>query len=311
MPDYKKQHYVPQSYLRAWLDSDIPNNYEPYVWAASKDGFNLHNKSPKNILFQNDMYTFTSEGGDRKLNIEKFLSRVESKFSQVRKKIENKSTITSEDRLMLSLFAMTMFSRTPSKGDQIRDQWGKALNMGLEMEKAMKSMAPEDRAKLASIPSSPHSESFTMEEVEDIIRNPFKSTLNSGIIELTQMLNEIPFLILETNDPIGFITSDNPCVWFDPGSFTVPRTLGSGGLISPELEITLPISPRQMIFYGRKLQSDKVFLPIDNDYLDQLNERTRMFAKETIVINKNVLKANWFKLRKNQSIKGWAQILNK
>lgn|GEM_PF-4642180 len=38
MPQYKKQHYIPESYLKSWRDPNCPKGYAPYVWIISKDG---------------------------------------------------------------------------------------------------------------------------------------------------------------------------------------------------------------------------------------------------------------------------------
>ena len=51
MSDAKKQHYVPQFYLREFLDPNTPPGQEPYVWVFSKDGKKKQRRAPKNILW--------------------------------------------------------------------------------------------------------------------------------------------------------------------------------------------------------------------------------------------------------------------
>ena len=45
-----KQHFVPQSYLRAWCDPETPDGQEPYVWRFAKDGTDARRKAPENIF---------------------------------------------------------------------------------------------------------------------------------------------------------------------------------------------------------------------------------------------------------------------
>ena len=38
MMEHRKQHYVSQSYLDSWCDSNIPEGYDRYVWMFDYDG---------------------------------------------------------------------------------------------------------------------------------------------------------------------------------------------------------------------------------------------------------------------------------
>jgi len=42
---HKRQHFVPQAYLKAWCDPDVPAGQEPYGWRFSKDG-EVRRKAP-------------------------------------------------------------------------------------------------------------------------------------------------------------------------------------------------------------------------------------------------------------------------
>ncbi len=54
---HKRQHYVPRSYLKAWLDPACPPKQTPYVWIFEKDQRTGRRKSPEKILRETDMYT--------------------------------------------------------------------------------------------------------------------------------------------------------------------------------------------------------------------------------------------------------------
>jgi hypothetical protein len=67
MSKHAKQHYVPQSYLSAWVDSDTPQGQEPYVWVFPKEETAGRKKAPKNVFWEGDMYTIPIPGGGRDL----------------------------------------------------------------------------------------------------------------------------------------------------------------------------------------------------------------------------------------------------
>ncbi len=70
MSKYKKQHFVPKSYLEAWCDPACPKKQTPYVWLFSCDGADIKRKSPKNIFYETDMYTILGKNGERILTLE-------------------------------------------------------------------------------------------------------------------------------------------------------------------------------------------------------------------------------------------------
>jgi len=82
---HKGQHFVAESYLKAWCDPDCPSNHEPYVWRFDKDGTNPTKRAPKNLFKETDFYTIEKADGTRDLRLEHGLSELESKFAQIRR----------------------------------------------------------------------------------------------------------------------------------------------------------------------------------------------------------------------------------
>lgn len=93
----KKQHYVPQSYLREWVDPRTPAGYEPYVWVFSKDGKKKERRAPHNIFRETDLYTLEVEGR-KHYSIETSLSQLESRYAEiVRNKIKKHLALADEE----------------------------------------------------------------------------------------------------------------------------------------------------------------------------------------------------------------------
>ena len=296
---HKNQHYIPASYLNAWCDPNIPKGHQPYVWQFSQDGNQIKKKAPRKIFHEKDLYTTYEEDGQRNLSLEYNLSRLEGEFSRIRKKkLSGQLALSSQERMILCMFTVAMYGRTKAYGEHWSQQWGQMLELGERIQGYMENASPEDRARAVSALSThdPKKEDhLTLEEVRALVDHPIPASLPSLVSEISPMLFRLPMVILEANDDIGFITSDAPCVWYDPAVYENPSPPGAGGLVSPTLEITLPISSRQMLFFGKKLILERVYLPIlDQSIIDNLNKRTRVKSYEYFVTKKPFVKLAWF-----------------
>src|SRR3990167_5570574 len=100
----KRQHYVPQCYLREWADPGTPANKEPCVWIFDKDGKNKRKDKVKNVLAVNDFYTLKIKG-QRDYFIEETLGNLESKYAQIfRNKIKKHLPLAEEEHIILCAF---------------------------------------------------------------------------------------------------------------------------------------------------------------------------------------------------------------
>lgn len=287
----KRQHYVPRSYLKAWCDPETPKSQTPYVWMFSKDGTDVRNKSPEKIFCETDFYTIQAEDGERDLTIESNLSRLEGEFANLRKnKLDRRLRLSSREELMLCMFVTAMYGRTKAHKVHWSQQWQKALDLGEHMHRVMDAASPEERTRMAGAlfdGEVDKENSLTMEDVRKMVEQPIQHSLSSVVMEITPLLFKIPFMILHAPKSLEFITSDAPCVWFEP--------TGSGGLSSPDIEITLPLSPRQMVLFGKRLIARGIYIPVqDAAMIENLNKRTRLYAHEHFVFNRNKPRAEWF-----------------
>jgi hypothetical protein len=243
------------------------------------------------------MYTVFTPDGNRDLHLEYNLSRVEGEFAKLRaRKLNRKQQLTPQEHLVLCMFVAAMFARTKAYAKHQSSQWQRALDLAERIQSAMDNATPEERKRMQAALSSPHTDkdkSLSMDEVEELVENPIQSMLSANVVQTTPLLYKRPFLVLETSDSTGFITSDDPCVWFDPASYQNPRPFGAGGLISPTLEITLPLSPNQMLFSGGKLILSGLYIPIDDAMLDNLNKRTRLSSDEFFISNSSIVNPSW------------------
>lgn len=266
----------------------------------SKGGGKVRKKSPDKAFRETDMYTVRTGDGQRDLTLETNLSRLEEKCAKLRRnKLDKRLPLTSEERLYLCMFAAAMHGRTKAFAAHTSGQWGKTLELGEKMERAWEIASEEQRAQMAAASQTPpgdeERDSLTMEEVREIVEQPIQSMLTEIVMAQAPLLFETPFAVLETSATPGFITSDAPCVWFDPARYVLPPGSGAVGLVSPTIQITLPLSPEQMLMFTNRPWMKGQYLPVPGeDLVNKLNKLTRIGAHEYFVSSHEKMRVAWF-----------------
>lgn len=220
----KKQHYVPQFYLREFVEPKTPAHYEPYVWIFSKDGKNKERRAPHNTFHETDLYTLEIEG-QKHYSIETSLAQLESRYAEiVRKKIKKHLPLADEEHGVLCAFVAAMMQRTL----RIKENLESFLDRGIEKVEAMEKihgLAPKKSAEL---------------------REAKKDTHKLAVIQLlpglTQMLFQMNLAFL-SSDSTGarFITSDDPVTLFNPDLQW--QRFYDPGLAQGNVQVTMPVSP--------------------------------------------------------------------
>jgi hypothetical protein len=141
-------------------------------------------------------------------------------------------------------------------------------------------------------PVSKNSTKLNMDEVSRLAKQPLQETLISSIVTLTELFMPMNLSIMCTENDIGFITSDDPCVWYDPEAYKRPVMYRSPGLAYSKIEITLPISPKQKAILSWVSLNE--YINITDEILDNSNRKTRCYAYESFIVNSNFTKEMWF-----------------
>ena len=131
-----------------------------------------------------------------------------------------------------------------------------------------------------------------MREVAGLVAHPLPPTIAMALEIEAPILMGMDMAIVDTPNCPGFITSDDPCVWFDPEACKRPPMHQAVGLGYRMIEVTLPVSPRQILLVNRQGRSG--YFTMLEDAVDDLNRRTRWVCHESFVVNANVTKPVWF-----------------
>lgn len=295
MSKHKKQHFVPACYLKAWCDPNAPTTQTPYLWVFDKDGSNAKRKAPENIFHETDMYTIHRADGTRDLVLEHGLNELETEFTRIRnQKLNYSRPLDQVEHVLLCAFASAAHVRTPSSREHHRKQWERPLRMMEEMMDWAKTATPEQKRQAAAmhIPSSSSKESMSYEDVKQLHDKPLQTMLFPMIQVTTPLLCKLDLAIFVTDDEIGFITSDHPCVWFDPESYKRPPLYRGPALMYKTIEITMPLSPTHCLFLNRHGISG--YVETNPKLVDELNRRVRFEAEDHFIVRKNAKRDYWF-----------------
>ncbi len=282
--NYKNQHFVTESYLKAWRDPKTPNG--TFVWTVSIDNHSIQRKSPRSLFAEEDFYTFYDTNGNRILELEHKLHDVEDKFIKLRdQKLQKHQSLTQGDRHSIALFISTMFARTKRQKEDNKEIWREYLDY------------------IDSLPSELKEFIKQSEEFKQVEFMHLEQPMPFNMFHLVNMF--VPFIfrmnckILETKTNPGFITSDNPCILFDPKIYSsTPPTIWHKLLSSPSVEVIMPVSPKLAIsleWNGFDGYIDLHRKPdIEIEAVDSVNNLSTLNAEEFIVINQNSYKQEWF-----------------
>lgn len=290
-----KQHFVPQCYLKAWCDPTTPSEQEPYIWLFSKNGETSKKKAPKKILYETDMYTIKMPDGSSDYRLENGLHDLEDVFISIREnKLKNKLPLTITEHILLLTFISALHNRTKVQRDHYKKQWGQVRDLMDNMIKSLETTTPEQRKMMEFIPAIPREKdrTLTYDDVCKLEAGPMQQMLFAQITAEVPLLARIDIAIFTTNSSPGFITSDRPCVWFDPKAYLRPPLYRAPALIYPSIEITIPISPNQAILLNRSGLNG--YFDAGPKIEDEYNRRTRFYTDEYFIVNSDVKKEIWF-----------------
>lgn len=242
------------------------------------------------------MYTISSPDGSRNLVLEKSLGVLEDKFVALRRNnLKKMKPLNSERKALLCEFVAAMLTRTPAFRAHHKNQWSMLSEKMDTMMKAVEGMSANERMRMhTERPATNGNDTgLDYEQVKDLAENPLQHMMLPWIVKLTPLLYRMNLLILCTNDPTGFITSDDPCVWFDPEACKRPPFYQTPGLMFPNIEVTLPISPRQAVLISHH-DYNNGYIDAPESYVDEMNRRTLFHADSFFIVNGNTVKSECF-----------------
>lgn len=291
---HKKQHYVPASYLKAWVDPDCPEAHEPYVWVFPKEGGQSRRRAPRNLFTETDFYTITDADGGRDLTLEHGLAGLENDFAQVANRLARDPHAELDDgtRRVVDMMVASLHARTLSQAEHWRSEWGRVDDMTTKMQEAVERMSPGELQRVArqGEMSGGVENGMSQDDVRQILQTPQQVLLQPQIAAMLPALRSMNMVLLQTDDALGFITSDAPVVIGDPNA--APGGIFGVSLMSESVEVYLPLSPSHCVLLHRGRSSGPA--PATRSLVDEVNRRVRFSCHESFVARRDETDPYWF-----------------
>jgi hypothetical protein len=188
------------------------------------------------------------------------------------------------------MFIAAMMVRTKLYRENLKSFYQRVLEMG-------KSYTKEDLSYLSPLGSDSDEDEdcISLADIEEGLKN-FESehsvSIIDSIIENNPLIASMKWAYLVAPEGKSFISSDNPVSMSSPEREAKygPKAIGAqAGLAHNDVELIFPITSRIALLAGYKLESDQVYLDIDEEWVDQINYRTLQHADHVIANNKKTL----------------------
>lgn len=261
----KKQHTVPNCYLKRFINS------EDDLWVYDREKNEYRKESPGYTTAENHFYCFDDEDGNKSYLVEELLAKeVELKLPSVIEKIDNSEPITMEERGRLATFASFQYFRTRAfKNDYIgfkKQLIEHMIRMALKDEKtakiAMKKAIIDFEKNLGKKLNISPDELLAFANNSKIdVEIPKEAYLHMMIDfseKMRQYFMQMDWLILKAPLESSFVTSDDPFL-ISPGK-EHPPFLGVS-LLTKDAEKIIPLSPKScliMLNKGNRAASLKI-----------------------------------------------------
>jgi hypothetical protein len=286
----KRQHVIPECYLKAWCDPATPADYEPYIWIISENGTTKKKRAPRKSFVETEFYTVPLQDGTRNLVIEDSFSLIEDRFARLyREKIGLGADLDQTDRGLLCVFAAMMSSRTKSE----RRSLTKSFTEMHEMTKALEEQYTPEQHDASNETAAWRDYGHHM-------------SIGHSINFISDALFRMRSSIFIAAQNQRYVTSDCPCGWFNPEAYRWPPFYRSPGLAQERIEITLPLSPTHLAFFSWQelpevFQNARVdkrsavpYLAIPDGVVGELNRRACNLSDTLIISQTENTQAPWF-----------------
>ena len=273
--NFKNQHIVTSAYVKEWCDPRTPDGHTPYVWLVSKDGQSVYNKSPKNIFNESDFYTSFDENGNRNLELEHYLHKIEDDFLAARKVIGEKHPINDFEFQSIVLFIASTYVRTKLQKREQKEIWSDLLKIYQRI--GINQSIPE-----------------IYKQIENLHDQPLPFHISTFLNITVPVLLRMKLTIMATSSKTGFITSDNPVLWFDPSLWFMNKPISLFGLESPYIEILLPLSPNYLVQLTWNDSEQYLFVDSQPELVNEINKLIVYFSDEYVVMDHDEPNPYWF-----------------
>ncbi|MGG1677717.1 DUF4238 domain-containing protein [Neobacillus sp. NRS-1170] len=277
MSNPKKQHYVPQVYLKHFTHES------GFLFIYDKATDEFRKQTPANTGYSKHFYT-VEKNGEKDYTIEKLLAaHVDTLYQPVIKKIERKEILTREDKVNLAIFLSFQHLRTPAQRKNyhhmVDEFYKKTSKIIFQMKKVHGQLENYNEHEIEMLEDIFENEKYDVE----VPKEQSLELMLKFSEEMSTMLSNHNFVILEASSKSVFITSDDPyCMvkekWSEPWS-------GYGIINTTKL---FPLTPRHLLVL--KDPGEKMFyMQMDKSQVREINFTIALWSDRFVYSSNEIL----------------------
>jgi uncharacterized protein DUF4238 len=296
-----EHHYVPQFYLREFLDPASVGTRSPWLWVAKLETRKVSRRSPHNVAKRASYYSIPGQRSAVETEaVERLFSQMEDAAAPIVRKLNGGAEMLGgQEWADLRYFAAFLALRTPAVRTQFEQFLGDVADMMLKT-------SASHPAHFTEMWQKAHPDrTDTPEEIERmrqrLLESDFKirarpilslkaafDGVNSAVYPA---FTRMRWVILRSSTPdTYFLTSDTPVSWVDPTPR--PAFYAGHGLAMANAEVSFPVGPRVCLFAGWKLAPEMDTLRVEPRLVEQLNTRRVIFSAGQVYAHQEAL-ARW------------------
>lgn len=261
-------HYIPRYYLGGFC---APSSSRSIIYVYEKGSQNVFSTSIKNVAQITQYYSEDTE--------EYLANQVEGPANSVIKKIRDRQVITTEDKIILSRYMITMFKRVPTGKERLEQKSPEIYSSVLDrVEDALDDLlirfpnndSLQRKAEELSIirQKLEIDKEYRARFIEDAwlkIMDPEMTPKSLGA------LSHMTWQFLTYDKEWVFLTSDNPLFFFSK--------IGIGNERS---EVTFPLSSNIVLWATWRRDIGEGYFPAKQRSVHQINRRTVSIANRYV-----------------------------
>lgn len=249
----RNHHYVPQVYLKHFIDTSVKPPFTPYLWVYYKDQKEFKNKAPKNVAYEKGLYDLVKENGEISVEVEDQIKyEFEDRIDPITKKILDFKFISYNEQAIFAEFVFLMLNRTPF----FKNVFNKA-------------MSDPKRFFLKANYWEPFFNS------EDEVPKEFFSDSIPRVAHIAaEIILKMNWQFIVSPKETCFITSDNPAVLMTPSKTRDGVNLF--GFSNKDCQLTMPLSPK-ICFRATWKETDEIlydYIYVDAERVKKINKIT-------------------------------------
>lgn len=253
-----------------------------------KDGRYRDWRPPSRAYSADNLYTVHSSAG-RDLSAEHNLKVIEDLFLKIRRSLLRGIEYPPSSKKILAWYVAAMHRRSPTSRDHWQGFMDRVVDLGDNMKAAMEAAPPEERRRIASVPTLGSGPKISLEDFRAAANQPFGQWLFQHIAIEAKLLEQMNLKLWKAPPELAFITSDHPVVWSDVRR--LPGEAPNIGLGSKFIEVTMPIAPDFCAMFDNS--GSDGFGQLEMQGLDVINSRTLAHCEESFIANTTDLMVDW------------------